>query len=640
MLEYIRSNAQSFGVKLVFGVIILVFVFWGVGSFSDKGGRNLAATVNGEPITARDFEMAYRNAEESLLRNNPGLTREQLKAQQLGRQVLRDLVTQSLLRQEAARMGISVSPLELRLAVGQIKAFQNDKGDFDPAAYKRVLQAQRLSPADFEQETSADLLRRKLFALVTAGAWTDPADARQRYNFLRQKRTVDYIFLPASNFMDKVKPTDAQAQAYYEAHKAAFAVPAKVKAAYIRVRPQDLVNPENIDAAAARRWYDANSARFTQEEQVKAAHILVPLAEDAPQAEVRKAQETAASIEKELAAGKSFAAVADAHNGPNAAGPGGELGWLKRGATVKPFEDAAFALAPGQVSAPVRSPFGLHIIKVEEKKPGGVTPFEKALPDVRRFMAAEQGADKLHDVLDSLIEDNILGKPLAASARRFGLTAEETDLAAATELEKTLGVKPDAAQTLVNMPAGAPLDTALEAGDAYVVARVLAAEPAATESFDKVKDKIFAALTEEQALAAALQAAAERRKELRDGPLNPTFKQGLGARTPAPLERGGALEGFAPEPALAEAVFSAPVDAWLPTAYAVQNLKEGKGALLAHVAAVLPPDVKEWETVKDIMQSAVTRERGEGLFEVFMQRLLVNAKIEVNNPDLVDRKNM
>ena len=190
------------------------------------------------------------------------------------------------------------------------------------------------------------------------------------------------------------------------------------------------------------------------------------------------------------------------------------------------------------------------------------------------------------------------------------------------------------------MPAGAPLDTALEAGDAYVVARVLAAEPAATESFDKVKDKIFAALTEEQALAAALQAAAERRKELRDGPLNPTFKQGLGARTPAPLERGGALEGFAPEPALAEAVFSAPVDAWLPTAYAVQNLKEGKGALLAHVAAVLPPDVKEWETVKDIMQSAVTRERSEGLFEVFMQRLLVNAKIEVNNPDLVDRKNM
>lgn len=266
----------------------------------------MAATVNGEPITARDFEMAYRNAEESLLRNNPGLTREQLKAQQLGRQVLRDLVTQSLLRQEAARMGISVSPLELRLAVGQIKAFQNDKGDFDPAAYKRVLQAQRLSPADFEQETSADLLRRKLFALVTAGAWTDPAEARQRYNFLRQKRTVDYIFLPASNFMDKVKPTDAQAQAYYEAHKAAFAVPAKVKAAYIRVRPQDLVNPENIDAAAARRWYDANSARFTQEEQVKAAHILVPLAEDAPQAEVRKAQETAASIEKELAAGKSL----------------------------------------------------------------------------------------------------------------------------------------------------------------------------------------------------------------------------------------------------------------------------------------------------------------------------------------------
>lgn len=640
MLEYIRSNAQSFGVKLVFGVIILVFVFWGVGSFSDKGGRNLAATVNGEPITARDFEMAYRNAEESLLRNNPGLTREQLKAQQLGRQVLRDLVAQSLLRQEAARMGISVSPLELRLAVGKIKAFQNSKGEFDPAAYKRVLQAQRLSPADFEQETSTDLLRQKVFALVTAGAWADPAEAQNRYNFLREKRTVDYIFLPAASYKDSVKPAEAQAQAYYDAHKAAFAVPAKVKVAYISVRPQDLIRPESIDEAAARKWYEANAARFTEEEQVKAAHILVPLAEDAPEADVRKAQETAAAIEKELATGKNFAAVADAHNGPNAAGPGGELGWLKRGATVKPFEDAAFALAPGQVSKPVRSPFGLHIIKVEAKKPGGVTPFEKALPDVRASMAAEQGADKLHDVLDSLIEDNILGKPLKASAQRFGLTAAVTDLASAAELEKTLGVKAEAARTLVNTPANAPLDTALEAGDAYVVARVLEAEPAATESFAKVKDRIFAALTEEQALAAALAAAAERRKELQDGPLNPALKQGLGVRTPAPLERGGALEGFAPDPALAAAAFNAPVGAWLPTAFAVQSLKDGKGALLAHVSAVLPPDAKEWETVKDIMQSAVTRERAEGLFEIFMQRLLVDAKIEVNNPDLVDRKNM
>ena len=145
MLEYIRSNSQSLGVKLAFGLIILVFVFWGVGSMKDRGAGNVVAMVNGEPITVRDFELAYRNAEESVMRNNPGATREQVR-QGLGRQVLRDLVSQSLVRQEAASAGITVTPLELRIAVGQVPAFQNAKGQFDPEAYKRVLQMQRFPP--------------------------------------------------------------------------------------------------------------------------------------------------------------------------------------------------------------------------------------------------------------------------------------------------------------------------------------------------------------------------------------------------------------------------------------------------------------------------------------------------------------
>lgn len=161
MLDYIRSNAQSFGVKVAFGVIILVFVFWGVGSFNDRDSINVVAMVNGDPILAQQFEQAYRNAEESVLRNNPGITREQLKARHLGREVLRDLIQQTLLTQEAARAGIGVTPLELRRAVGEIKVFQDAQGRFDPEAYTRVLAAQRISPAQYEKDMSDQLLREK-----------------------------------------------------------------------------------------------------------------------------------------------------------------------------------------------------------------------------------------------------------------------------------------------------------------------------------------------------------------------------------------------------------------------------------------------------------------------------------------------
>ena len=117
MLEFIRSNAQSFGVKIAFGVIILVFVFWGVGSMQDNSASNVVAMVNGKPITMVNFERAYRQAEDSIRRNNPSISTEQMKQLRLVQQVLQQLVIESLLLQEAQRMDITISALEWRRAV-------------------------------------------------------------------------------------------------------------------------------------------------------------------------------------------------------------------------------------------------------------------------------------------------------------------------------------------------------------------------------------------------------------------------------------------------------------------------------------------------------------------------------------------
>ncbi len=639
MLDYIRSNAQSFGVKLAFGIIILVFVFWGVGSLNEGDTVNLVATVNGDAITARDFEIAYRRAEEAVLRQNPGLGREQFK-QELGRQVLRGLVEQVLLKKVAADAGLAVTPLELRAAVGQIKAFQNEQGQFDPATYQRLLEAQHMSPAQYESEMNDELLRQKMYDLITAAAWTSPDASRNRYDFLREKRSVDYLFVPASQFKDISKPADDTVENYYKAHINDFSIPAKVTIAYIRVAPEDLVKPDSISEADARAWYAANLARFSQEEQVKARHILVPLAEDASEADVKKAQEQATIIVSELTNGKKFSEVADAHNGPNAAGPGGELGWLKRGMTVEPFEKTAFALEPGKISEPVRSRFGLHIIQVEEKRAAGTKPFADAAAEVRAAMAQEQGTDKLSDVLDTLIEDNILGKQLDKSAQKLGLGLAEIGPVSAVELAAKLGIKPDDAEALLNTPADSPMDRALEAGDAYIVARVLKNVPASVEQLEAVKNTIIDRLQNEKALDAAMRAAVERRKSLADGVISPTLKVSLGIRSAAPMERSGSLAEFAPSLELSSAVFGASVGQWLPEPFAVTDAKEGSGAVLVHVDAVLPPDNSEWEAIKAIMAGAAQRERADGLFAVFMQRLFSTATVEVRNMDIVDRKGL
>ena len=639
MLEYIRTSAQSFGVKVAFGVIILVFVFWGVGNFNDRDYSNVVAMVNGQPILAQEFERAYRNAEEYLLRANPGLTREQLIRDHLGRTVLNDLIRQTLVLQEAERAGITVTPVELRQAVGKMRAFQDDKGRFDPEAYTRVLAAQRKSPAQYEKELADELLAGKIYALVTAPAWSDPDEPRRRYDFLRERRSVDYIFVPASRFLDKVKVTDAEAQAWYDGHKADFAIPARVNVAYVAVRPEELVKPETVSEADARAWYEANRGHFEQPEEVRAAHILVPLpagADAAAESEAREAMEKAAA---RLKAGEAFATVADAVNPEGAAGPGGELGWITRGKTVPAFEEAAFALEPGKVSEPVRSPFGLHLILVEEKKPGGVPDFEKVAAEARRGVAFEQGSDKLHDVLDSLIEDNILNKPLAESAARHGLKAAESGFLDREGLIQTLGVKPEGADALLAAGAGLPVDSALEAGDSYLVARVIATEPASTRPFAEVKDGIVKTLSEEKALADALASAQATRANLKNGPLPEAEAKTLGVKTAPAMERGGALADFAPDAALAEAIFADKPGDWLARVYSVTG-PQGPGALICRVAAVLPPDGAEWESVAEALIEGVRREREDAVYAIFIQSLADGAKVEVVNSNLVDRVNM
>lgn len=626
MLDFIRSNAQSMGVKLIFGLIILVFIFWGVGSITDTSGGNVVAVVNGDGISVGAFQQAYQQQVETIQRSKPGTTREELAKQNVGGRVLNVLILQKLLEQEAARMGISVSALEMRQAVEMVDAFKNKDGVFDPELFRRLAENSYGSVGAFEQKLREDLLAGKLENLIRAGIWSNSEEARAYFQYLRQKRSISYAFVPASRYVTDVKLTDKEIEDYYTAHKEAFAVPAKVVAEYVRVSPLLLVKPESVSAADVEAEYTKNASRYTSPEMVKASHILVPLAEKATPEEVKEAEDKVAAIRKELADGKPFAQVADAHNGPNAAGPGGELGWIQRGQTVEPFEKAVFALEPGKLSETVRTPFGLHVILVSEKKAAGKQPLSEVESEIRAELARQSGVEKLNDALDGLVEDNILKKPLAESAARFGLRAEKTELLAAAELEKTLGLSAENVALVMSAGSGNPVDTALEAGDSYLVLRVDKAEAAHTPALEAVRGEIEKRLTAEKALASALSAAAEELKQVQDdkGPELDT----------ASVDRSGLLPGFAASGEFSQAVFDAPLQKWLPRAFRLESEKEGPGALICRVNGVEEADPAEWETMKDTFDGLLRNRRGEELYQLFLGELQRKAEIR-QNPELL-----
>lgn len=626
MLDFIRSNAQSMGVKLIFGLIIVVFIFWGVGSLTDTSSGSVVAVVNGDGISIGRYQKAYQQAVESLQRQNPGMSREDLARQNVGQMVLQALIMQTLLAQEATRLGISVSPQEMRQAVEAVDAFRNSKGEFDPALFKSAVERAYGSVTAFEDMLREELLRNKLEALVAAGVWSNMDESLAFYQYLRQKRAVSYAFIPASRFAAEIKVSDEDIAKRYESDKKDYEIPAKAAVEYVAVSPALLVKPESISAAEVEAEYARDTSRFMTPEQIKAAHILVPLPENASPEDVKQAEESMAAIRKELADGKPFAQVADAHNGPNAAGPGGELGWIQQGQTVEPFEKAVFALEPGKLSETVRTPFGLHVILVSEKKAAGKKPLSEVEGEIRAELARQSGVEKLNDALDGLVEDNILKKPLAESAARFGLRAEKTELLAAAELEKTLGLSAENAALVMGTGSGNPVDTALEAGDGYLVLRVDKAEAAHTPALEAVRGEIEKRLTAEKALTAALSAAAEELKQAQDG-------KGPKLGT-ASVERSGVLTGFAASSELAQAVFAAPLQKWLPQAFRLESEKEGPGALICRVDAVEEANPAEWEAMKEAYDGLMRDRRGNELYQLFLGELERKAEIR-QNPELL-----
>ncbi len=634
MLDVIRSNAQSFWVKVAFGVIILVFVFWGVGSFTDTGYVNVIGTVNDEPITAQKFEESYREAEYGITQNQRGIVLTSEQKTQLGREVFQRLVMEMLIAQEAKRIGLGVSPYELRLYVDGMEIFQNDKGQFDPDTYVNVLKARRQSPAEFEADLARRILQDRVVNYVTAGSWTDVIEARNRFNFLRQRRVVDYVYIAAdAEQAASAVPDDAAVQKYYDEHKTDYVIPQKADVCYIIVDPMKTVNPDSISEADAKAWYDKNQNTFSEPESVQVSHILVPLDSRADEVQVKAATDKALAIKKELADGKPFEQAANENNGPNAAGPGGSVGWVTPGMTVPEFEQAAFAAEKGVVTDPVRSQFGLHLILVTDKKPARTRSFDEVEGEVKKTLAALAGRDGLADLLDSLTEDNILGRDLNEVARTRGLTAATTGLMSSAELQSVLGIKPEGASAIMAAGVNQPVDIPLEAGDTYVVVRVINTAPSSFRRLDEVRDDVVAKIRTADGLqkANALLAGLLKKGDA-DIPAD-------WVKESKAIDRGSPLSPFMPQPDLDHALFTTDKDKWGPAVYTVSDDK-GQGALIFRVKQIMDPPDSEWTQFEDIMTGLTQRERADGIMQEFLRQLFIKSEVLVRNQDMIDRKNM
>ena len=312
MLNKMRQSAGSWMIKILLGLVVLAFIFMGAGSFN-SGRANKAATVNGEPISIKDYQQTYQRLM-NRLRSQFGerLNNEMLEMMNVKKQAMNQVIETELLRQTAKKYDIRVASEELAESITQIPAFQKN-GRFNQQQYKMVLNHNRLSPAAFEAMQRESMLVRKLQSIVSSGIQVSTAEVRQWYDWQNKKIKIRYAAFAPEDFTDVAIAPEAL-QTYYENHKDKYRTPPKRKARYVRFAPSAYEETVDVSDADIRAYYNDNKENFTQPATVKARHILLRVPQDASAEKVAEIREKAEKLMTRAKSGENFAELARSHS--------------------------------------------------------------------------------------------------------------------------------------------------------------------------------------------------------------------------------------------------------------------------------------------------------------------------------------
>lgn len=518
------------------------------------------AQVEDTPITTGEFRRLLNQRLQMFQQQGGGsLPPETLRQLGFDRQILNQLVDQRAIEAEAHRRGITVTDTEVREAIRNMPGFQENGQFVGYDRYRAVLRAQRppFREEDFESLVRSELLAEKLQDAVTGWITVSAAEVDAEYRKRNEKVKLDVVSFQADQFRAGITATDADALALFTKDPSRFKFGERRKVRFLLVDTQALRAGITPTAQQIEAYYNENLQQFSNPEQVHALHILLKT-EGQDAAAVRKRAE---AVLKEARGGADFATLARKHSEDEASkGSGGDLNFFGRGSMVKPFEDAAFSMEPGQISDLVQTDYGFHIIKLLEKRSAGQRPLAEVREQIAeqlKWQLAQSRAQELSTTLAARIKTPA---DLDAAARENGLTVKETGFFQRGDLIPEFGPTSQVASEAFELKEGA-VSGAVRTGQAFVFLALTGREDARVPKFEEVKEKVRAEVVTEQALAAARAKAAEVAAAVKAGtPLASAAKAaGKEVRTTELVARASVIADVGVSAAVDAVAFALPV---------------------------------------------------------------------------------
>ncbi len=522
MLQIIRDRATGWIAWVIVIFISIPFALFGIQEYLSPASNVAVAIVNGTDITIGEFQRTYQRQRaqlQSLLGGSFDIN--QLDEERLREEALNQLITDEVVLQTAHAGGMRIGDQQLARAIQTQELFQQI-GVFSEDLYQQWLRTQGYSPGRFEYDLKRSMLAEQVVAGIATSAIVTERELADAVRLQRQIRVFDTLTVPAARFSE-VKIDDAAIRAEYEANQVDYIFPEQVKLEYIEVSRDAIAAGIEPDDEELRTAYDQRKADFQTPEQRETSHILLTLEDGADEATVAAAHERLEELKRQIDAGGSFEELAREHSqDPGSAGQGGSLGSIGRGVLDSAFEEVAFELARGEVSDPVRSAFGLHLIRVDaisaSKQPSFAEVREQMRAEYQNNQAEREFVDQL-DLMATMAFEN--PESLEAVADALGLTPAVSDwMSRLAASNSGIGRNPAVTEAAFNLDVlqdGFNSEPIELDPSRVIVVRVAEHRPSRQKPLEEVRDRIQRELVKRESRKLAANSGRSLLQRLKDG---------------------------------------------------------------------------------------------------------------------------
>ncbi len=627
-ITMLRRHTKGIIIKVMIGLIAVVFVFWGVYSFRERPGAKIAY-VNGDLITGQEYEAVYRDMLNSLQKQYKNYWNDNLiKVFQLRQRALDSLINKRLISQESERLGLRITDDEVADAILTYPAFQLN-GEFDEGRYRSLLRYNRMEPADFESGIRSELLGQKIGQLIKCFFPLTDTEIMDYYTFQKEKINIAFVSFNPQDFKGKIEVSETEKQEYLEENKEKYRISERIKIVHLTLDPSDFLDKVTIEEKEISDFYELNQESFKDPKQIKARHILFKVSSDASKSEETEAKEKALAILQRARDGEDFSALARKHSQDPNASKGGDLGYFERGKMVKPFEELAFTLKPGEIGGPVRTRFGWHIIKVDDIKDAAI----KTLPDVRDQIVATLKKDISRDVAHeralSLMDQMPYNIDLAAYAAQHGLTANETDYFPKDGTIPGLGEDERLKRSIASLDKE-EVSEVIEHKDKFYIIQVVDIKSSYIPKVSEVSDQLQKDFIDHQSLVVAKKEAESYFEELKGGATWSELakKKNLKTDETGLFSRAETIPKIGYAPSLFEAVFSLSSQKRYPD----QVFEVNKKVYVIRWLDEKGIDIEDFDKEKKAFKQALLITKERRISNVWLQSIKDEAEIRIVTP--------